>query len=152
MKHEVAIRSDPRWQSLAPALKSAALQTLQHLSADDGMLTVVLTTRETMRDLNRTFAGEDHATDVLSFSDGSIDPETGLHYFGDVIIAVEIARQQAEAAGRSLMSELVLLAVHGVLHLMGYDHAGAGEKRQMWSQQSAIIAALEISHPQDQDP
>lgn len=152
MKHEVAIRSDPRWQSLAPALKRAALQTLQHLSADDGMVTVVLSTRETMRDLNRTFAGEDHATDVLSFSDGSIDLESGLQYYGDVIIAVDIARQQAEAAGHSLTSELVLLTVHGVLHLLGYDHAADGEKRKMWSQQREIIASLGISHPLSQDP
>ena len=152
MMHKVSFRSDPRWQCQAPALKRAALQSLQHLSAANGMITVVLTDREAIRDLNRTFAGEDHATDVLSFSDGSIDLETGQQYFGDVIIAVDIAQQQAEQAGHPLKSELVLLTVHGVLHLLGYDHASEGEKQKMWSQQHEIIASLGINLPQSQDP
>ena len=152
MMHKVSFRSDPRWQGQAPALKRAALQTLQHLSAANGVITVVLTDREAIRDLNRTFAGEDHATDVLSFSDGSIDLETGQQYFGDVIIAVDIAQQQAEQAGHPLKSELVLLTVHGVLHLLGYDHASEGEKQKMWSQQHEIIASLGINLPLSQDP
>lgn len=151
MTHEVSFQSEPRWQNLIPALERAVLQTLQHVSAESGMVTIVLTDRGAIRDLNRTFAGEDHATDVLSFSDGSIDPETGQKYFGDVIIAVDVAHEQAEQAGHSLESELVLLSVHGCLHLLGFDHAADEEKKEMWSQQHEILASLAANHPQNQD-
>jgi probable rRNA maturation factor len=120
---------------------AAARAALRHQSAPDGELTVVLAGAQRARSLNLQFAGEDRATDVLSFPDGTAGDE-GLRYFGDVVIAVPVAQAQAEAEGHGLTDELALLAVHGVLHLLGHDHARAAERRRMEAAQAEILAGL----------
>jgi probable rRNA maturation factor len=75
-----------------------------------------------MRELNRRFRGRDACTDVLSFPGGRAQDEAGRLHLGDLAIAVGTARRQARAAGHSLGRELRLLALHGYLHLLGYDH------------------------------
>lgn len=78
----------------------------------------------TVRRLNRTYRGIDRVTDVLSFpADELVPPGRGAHRFlGDVVIARGVAARQARAAGHSTAAELRVLALHGVLHLLGYDH------------------------------
>ena len=80
-----------------------------------GEVTIALVSDARMRTLNRTFRGVDHATDVLSFPASP----TAL---GDIAIATGVATRQAEAAGHSLGTELRVLALHGLLHLLGFDH------------------------------
>lgn len=83
-----------------------------------GEVTIALVSDARMRTLNRTFRGVDQATDVLSFaSDGTV-PGT----LGDVAIATGVATRQARAAGHTLGTELRVLALHGLLHLLGFDH------------------------------
>lgn len=77
-----------------------------------------------MRALNRQFRGKDAVTDVLSFPS---DPATPLSagtrgFMGDVVIASGVARKQAKAAGHTVQTEVRVLALHGLLHLLGYDH------------------------------
>lgn len=151
MRHKIEVRADPRWSEYEESLIRAAERVLNHECAETGALTVVLTDAEAIRELNRSFAGEDHPTDVLAFVDGSIDPESGFRYFGDVVIAVDIAADQANQAGHSLGSELNLLVVHGVLHLIGYDHAHTEEKEAMWSVQVEILDLLEEHASERQD-
>jgi probable rRNA maturation factor len=81
-----------------------------------GTMTVALVPDVRVRALNREFRKKDHATDVLSFS----SDEPGC--LGDVVIASGVAARQARAAGHSLGTELRVLALHGLLHLLGYDH------------------------------
>jgi probable rRNA maturation factor len=81
-----------------------------------GELTVAVASDALVRRLNRTYRGVDRATDVLSFPSGT------QPYLGDVVIARGIARRQARAAGHPLSAELRLLALHGMLHLLGFDH------------------------------
>lgn len=88
-----------------------------------------------MRRLNRKYAGEDHATDVLSFT-GS-----GEH-LGDLAISWPAVVRQARSFGHARRTELALLCVHGVLHLLGWDHAKAGERKEM---NRLTLAALETS-------
>lgn len=107
-------------------------------------LTVVLSDDAQLHDLNQQFLGIAAPTDVLSFPAGEVDPERGVPYLGDVIISCERATAQAEAAGHALMDELRLLVVHGVLHLLGHDHAQAEDKTRMWADQAEILAALGI--------
>lgn len=109
-------------------------------------MSVVLMDDHEVRSLNRRFAGLDRSTDVLAFVDGQPDPDTGLIYFGDVVIAVPVAARQADAARHSLDDELTLLAVHGVLHLLGYDHARKPDKKRMWARQRHILDALDKVH------
>ncbi len=75
-----------------------------------------------MRALNRRFRGVDATTDVLSFPGDSGSAPRGERWLGDVVISVPRAREQAKEAGHSLAREIKLLALHGYLHLLGYDH------------------------------
>ncbi len=96
-------------------------------SARGGQMGFVVASDSTVRRLNREFAGVDRATDVLSFP--SFEPKRaarrrtrGPVWLGDVVVARGVAARQAASAGHSLRSELRILALHGLLHLLGYDH------------------------------
>lgn len=126
-------------------LEQAALAALTHQHAE-GDLTLVLTDDEQLRRLNRDFLGVDAPTDVLSFPASETDPETGAAYLGDILLSLPRAETQARAAAHSLADEARLLVVHGVLHLLGHDHAEAEEKSKMWKAQSAILESLGLGH------
>lgn len=130
---------------LAQAVARAAHEALTHSAAADGAaLTILLTDDDYVRELNRHYRGEDMATDVLSFPAG--DPLPGVPeaagYLGDIAIAVPTAERQAAAKGHAAPAELQLLAVHGVLHLLGLDHLDANEKAAMWREQAAVLRRL----------
>lgn len=139
---------DPAYQKLKleALLISAAKAVLQHESASpEADLTLVITGDAKLRELNQKFRGEAAPTDVLSFPSQEKDPESGHRYLGDVVISLPRARAQAKAAGHPLEDELQLLAVHGVLHLLGHDHASAAEKTRMWVAQDSILQELGLS-------
>lgn len=124
-------------------LERAVENALKNQSASlDSELTIVLTDDSKIKELNRDYLEIDAPTDVLSFPASETDPETGAHYIGDIIISLPYAAKSAEKAGHPLESEVQLLVVHGVLHLLGYDHAEADEKARMWKAQSEILEAL----------
>ena len=81
-----------------------------------GTMTIAIVPDRRVQQLNRLYRGNDGATDVLSF------PSDERGYLGDVVIAAGVARRQAKEAGHSLQHELRVLALHGLLHLLGYDH------------------------------
>ena len=125
--HPVRVRGLARWlQRVAPRRTR-------------GDVTVALVSDARMRQLNRRFRRKDCATDVLSFptavqpfrAAGASRPES-LHYAGDIVIAHGVARRQARERGHSLAVELKVLALHGLLHLLGYDHEqDDGEMRRV---------------------
>ena len=129
-------------------IENAVRATLKHQKESPRVnLSVVLTNNRRLHKLNRDYLGIDAPTDVLSFpaseSDGSeIDPETGARYMGDILISIPYARKGAKQAGNSLEVEVQLLVVHGVLHLLGHDHAKPREKARMWKAQREILAKL----------
>lgn len=118
-------------------------------------LTIVITDDAQLADLNRQFLGIDAPTDVLSFPASAFDPsqseagdtnpETGAAYLGDVIISYSRAQAQAVSGRHPVQDELQLLVVHGVLHLLGYDHADGAGKEKMWSLQAEVLARLGAS-------
>jgi probable rRNA maturation factor len=125
------------------ALEKAALQTLAEQDpADEVNLSVVIEDDQQLHALNLEFLGVDAPTDVLSFFEDELDPETGERYLGDVIISFPQAQKQSSLAGHSTGSELDLLVVHGVLHLMGYDHSTDEEKEKMWEIQKKVLLKL----------
>jgi probable rRNA maturation factor len=126
-------------------LERAARAALIQQSAPDADLTLVLTGDAQIQALDRDFLGKDAPTDVLSFPACETDPETGRRYLGDIIISVPRAEAQSMAAGHPLEAELSLLVVHGVLHLLGHDHAGVEEKKRMWAAQKEALTRLGIS-------
>ena len=89
-----------------------------------GTVAVALMSDRDIRRLNRDFRGVDKATDVLSFPSGHRQPATGnrMPHIGDLAIALGVARRQARERRHSLDTELKVLALHGLLHLLGYDH------------------------------
>lgn len=106
--------------------------------------TIVLTGDETLKTLNAQHLGIDAPTDVLSFPADEFDPDQQMPYIGDVIISVPRAKEQAEAAGHPLENEISLLIVHGILHLLGYDHDSEEQKALMWKKQAEILNNLGI--------
>ena len=136
----------------ARALRAAARQALLHQAAPvPGELTLLVTGDSALQALNRDYLGHDRPTDVLSFPADETDPETGRRYFGDIAISFPRAHAQAAQAGHPVAAELQLLVVHGVLHLLGFDHARPPEKARMWAAQAAILAQLKapITGPAD---
>jgi probable rRNA maturation factor len=131
---------------LAGLLEQTSLVALKHQAApEDAELTIVLTDDDQLQTLNRDYLGIDAPTDVLSFPSSETDPETGSPYLGDILLSLPRAANQAMAAGHNLDAEAQLLVVHGVLHLMGHDHAKAEEKERMWQAQAEILDQLGLA-------
>ena len=127
-------------------LQKAVSDTLYHQRIQpDIEVAIVIGTDDHVQNLNEAYRGIDKPTDVLTFSHGVIDPDTGREYLGDIVIAYPQATQQAEAGGHSVMDELVLLVVHATLHLLDYDHETDQQKRMMWSVQDEILDKLKVS-------
>ncbi len=118
-------------------------------------VSVLLTDDEGIREINREFRGIDSSTDVLSFPMSELkpgqfdadlcdrDPETGRIMLGDMAVSLETCAAQGEDLGHGFSKELQYLAVHSVLHLLGYDHVDEAEdKRLMRSREKVIIKSL----------
>ncbi|HZD57800.1 MAG TPA: rRNA maturation RNase YbeY, partial [Anaerolineales bacterium] len=124
-------------------LERAARESLKHEGQAPGTnLTIVITNDANLRRLNEQFLRMDAPTDVLSFPAGDIDPDTGEPYLGDVLISFPRAEAQAESAGHQVEEEVQLLVTHGILHLLGYDHAEPEGEKRMWRVQEEILEAL----------
>lgn len=124
--------------AVAEALRAGGL-------AEPCALTVNLATDDEVRDLNRTYAGLDATTDVLSFAAEdepyAVEPDEPP-YLGDIVIAAGVAAAQAEEASHSLLDEARILAVHGTLHLLGYDHADDEQRAEMRAVELAALTPL----------
>jgi probable rRNA maturation factor len=134
---DVQIRSSYRPLSLRAVIRRALRAAAEHEQLAEGSsVGVLVCDDDTIRDYNRRFAGDDHATDVLSF------PAGGDGELGDIILSLDHLRSQAAAAGHSLELEAATLAVHGLLHLLGFDHASKREERVMFGKTAAIVDSL----------
>ncbi len=113
-------------------------------------LSVLLVDDAAVQELNRTYRDTDAPTDVLSFSQVEGEefavPDGEARHLGDVIISVETARRQAEEYGLTLQDELAHLLVHGILHLLGYDHEVAAEEEVMRRHEDAILGGQAHHH------
>ncbi len=112
----------------------------------DGDLTILVDTPEHIRTLNRDFRHVDAVTDVLTFPawEGEI-PLAADGYLGDIMICYARAEEQAKEYGHSLLRELSFLAVHGVLHLLGYDHMTEPDERVMREKQTDILEGIGVT-------
>lgn len=123
-------------------MRGLAIEVLSAEGLVDVELGIVVADDERLRDLNRRYAGNDAATDVLSFSLREGDdfplPDEALR-LGEVIISFETALRQARSAGRSTRDEIQHLLVHGILHLIGYDHAEPDDERRMRAREEELL-------------
>ena len=115
---------------------------------ENSELSITLTDDEHIHALNKKYRGVDRATDVLSFAFRESDePEVigaDFEILGDVIISLERATAQAEDFGHSFRREVIFLEVHGLLHLLGYDHIDDDERQEMEEEQRFIMDKLGI--------
>jgi probable rRNA maturation factor len=148
----IDLQIDPAYQTRVPTqrLIQVVQAALQHAGASQGEVTLVIANDELLHQLNRTYRSIDAPTDVLSFAaqeeaegqDVFVSAPEAQNYLGDVVISFPTAERQAAAVGHSVADELSLLAVHGVLHLLGYDHDSEEEEADMWARQSQILTSL----------
>ncbi len=136
---------DARWRKLrgiSARLKKAVRAALKQADADEtAALTLLLTTDKRVQALNREFRGFDKPTNVLSF------PAENEDYIGDIAIAYGVTAKEAKAAGKTLLDHTTHLTVHGVLHLLGYDHVTPRKAKVMEPMETRILASLNIADP-----
>lgn len=160
---KVSIRSTHRGICTDPGekalLRRAVRRALELEGMQDCAVYVSITDDAGIRQINREQRKMDSATDVLSFpmlefvpgeaatfGPEELDPETGLLFLGDIVISLERAKDQAREYGHSVARELAFLAVHSVLHLLGYDHPeGTPMKAAMRAREEAILADLGLT-------
>ncbi|MFD1705443.1 rRNA maturation RNase YbeY [Siminovitchia sediminis] len=114
---------------------------------NDSELSLTFVSDESIRELNKTYRGKDSVTDVISFAmeeigEGEMEISGVDHMprmLGDIVISIETAEKQAEDYGHSFARELGFLAVHGFLHLLGYDHMNPEDEKRMFKKQEDIL-------------
>jgi probable rRNA maturation factor len=136
----------------AAAIRATVAATLTAQAVTVATVTVVLTTDDEVRTLNAQYRGVDAPTDILSFAARETQPDAPVlalptemaaeldRYLGDLVIAYPYSTRQAAHYGNSVTAELQLLAAHGTLHLLGYDHQDAAAEAAMWAQQEQVLA------------
>ena len=158
MRIKISISRQGQAAATTPALRrlfrQAARETLSQLSVEEPVeISLLLTDNEHIHELNREYRGKDAATDVLSFAmeEGedfaAVPGEPRL--LGDIVISRQRAAEQAESYGHSTDREEAFLFIHGLLHLLGYDHERSAEdEREMFALQDKIINSLAQSLPE----
>lgn len=150
LSYTVDIEGDLDFPEQVKALLAAAVKMtlIMENITPPAVVAVLLTNDQRMGELNLKHRGIDAATDVLSFPAG--DPLPGMEeaapHVGDIVISLPYASRQAMTRDHAPHEEMQLLAVHGTLHLLGYDHADEVEKQRMWQAQNRIMAKLSLDH------
>ncbi len=124
-------------------VKGITEEILKKLDLDGVEVSITLTDNESIRELNKNWRGKDKATDVLSFPIN--EKPLGYKYkvLGDVVISIPYTKKQAEKIGFSYKEEVLRLLIHGILHLLGYDHEKSEEEAKiMFSIQDKIFEDL----------
>ncbi|ANZ33256.1 rRNA maturation RNase YbeY [Staphylococcus carnosus] len=110
---------------------------------DDAELSVTFVNKQEIQEINRDYRNKDKVTDVISFALEEDEPDIeGLdmpRVLGDIIICADVAKEQAEEYGHSFERELGFLALHGFLHLLGYDHMNEADEKEMFGRQKLIL-------------
>jgi probable rRNA maturation factor len=136
------VQSSINFRPVAYKCCCKVLQTEKFPYLAEASLTLVAD--EEIRRLNKQYRKIDKTTDVLSFLMGEPNPETKAVVLGDIIISVPTAVRQAKQYGHSLERETAFLCVHGMLHLLGYDHMTKADEKVMFAKQEAVLQALGI--------
>lgn len=147
-QYRIDVLVEGEWPVEVEVLRRAVLAALVHQDAPPVEVAVVVSDDASLQELNRRFRAVDAPTDVLAFPNETRGPFISMpdqpHYLGDVIISYPRAEEQAGEAGHDTMAEMQLLAVHGVLHLLGYDDEEETARDEMWAAQGAILNALGV--------
>lgn len=130
----------------ARALAQAAVDAALARDGIDGRLLCVLVVDDADSGrLHHQHFGDPAATDVMSFPDGSPDPDSGRVRLGDLAVGLDVARRLAAERRRPVEEELALYVLHGALHLLGYDDVDPADRDEMWTVQREVMAALGVA-------
>lgn len=133
------------------SLQRLALHAFDHLNVHrDAELAIVLVDEAAIEQLHVQWMDEPGPTDVLSFPmdelrPGSDDEPTPPGLLGDIVLCPQVATTQAETAGHSVHDELLLLTTHGILHLLGFDHAEPDDEKEMFGIQRDILVSFTLA-------
>ena len=137
-------------------LESQGESILLFLECENQELSVLLANDRKIRTLNKQYRGQDRATDVLSFSQNEEEKQEGnkpnSHLMGDVVISTVTAKRQAAEHGLTLEEEIVLLLVHGILHLLGFDHEQSDEEACHMKQKTRELFDLIFPNKKPEEP
>ncbi|MDW4088473.1 rRNA maturation RNase YbeY [Staphylococcus saprophyticus] len=116
---------------------------------EEAELSVTFVDKDEIQEINKMYRDKDKVTDVISFALEEDEPEiTGIEMprvLGDIIICTDVAQEQADSYGHSFERELGFLALHGFLHLLGYDHMNEQDEKQMFGRQNQILNAYGLT-------
>ena len=128
-------------------IKMVAESTLDYEGVNNAEASIIIIDNKEIKRINKEYRNIDRETDVISFA--LEDDETFIHLpvriLGDIYISIDKAKSQAIEYGHSLRREISFLTVHGMLHLLGYDHMEAEEEKIMFEKQDKILEKLEIT-------
>ena len=118
----------------------------KHLNIENPLLNIVIVDNKRIREINREYRGKDSVTDVISFAFEEVDDvrTNDFRFLGEIYISYERAKEQAEEYGHRVRREFSYLAVHGLLHLLGYDHMNEEDKKVMRSLEEEILNEYDI--------
>lgn len=114
---------------------------LKKQNINNAIFNIIIVDENTIHEINRTYRGKDSVTDVISFAleDDKTFIKTDYRILGDIYICLNKAKSQAREYGHSLLRELSFLTIHGLLHLLGYDHMEKEEEKVMFDLQEMIL-------------
>ncbi|HLG19283.1 MAG TPA: rRNA maturation RNase YbeY [Bdellovibrionota bacterium] len=135
------VLNQTRREDLARRLRCTLLRALRHIRLKNTEVSLALVSDRKIQRLNRRYRKTNRPTDVLSFAQEE-SPKHGARLLGDIVLSVQSARRQAHERKCSLEEECDLLAVHGLLHLLGHDHATAKEATVMFGLQDRILRGI----------
>ena len=153
---EITLKTDPETLTVDDEIGSEIMRAVEFIGenydAADCEVSITLTDDEHIHDLNRKYRGIDRPTDVLSFAFNEsdepeiiYDDEDHVDALGDIIVSLDRARAQSIEYGHSFKREIIFLIVHGMLHLLGYDHMEESDRLEMEAEQKFIMSELSIA-------
>ena len=127
-------------------LLTTAELTLNYLQPGKTVdLAILICSNEEISKINLSYRNIDQATDVLSFESFEFNPDSGSYHLGDIVISFDFALEQSLRYSQDVSLELLVLLIHGILHLCGFNHSSENEKQEMWMKQYEIHRLLNIS-------
>ncbi|MBR1580485.1 MAG: rRNA maturation RNase YbeY [Selenomonadaceae bacterium] len=152
---DITINVEPETLELDEEIKHEIIRAVETMGelydAANCEVSITITDDQRIHDLNRQYRGIDRPTDVLSFAFNEsdepeiiFDDEDHIDTLGDIIVSIDRARAQAVEYGHSFKREIIFLIVHGMLHLLGYDHMEETERLEMEAEQKFVMAELNI--------
>lgn len=147
MEIEIFNQTEEKIQEYLNELKEMLTDFCKREKLDNVVFNIIIVDNNTIKEINRDYRGKDAPTDVISFAleDEKSENFSNIRILGDIYISIDKAKEQANLYNHSLERELSFLAVHGLLHLLGYDHMNKEDEKIMFTKQKEILYGKRFS-------